>query len=212
MNMFTRIALLTTVAAIGLAAHDELPELRAGDPMPKADVRMMDVSGKDLALKDMAGKNGLLVIFSCNTGPFVIGSDGSEGWEGRYPGLGELCSKNDIGFVLVNSNEAKREAGDGFADMQKHYADKKYNGFYALDKGHVVADGFGARTTPHVFLFNSELRLAYKGAIDDNVDSAKDVKEHYLEKAITAMATGANIDPNYTRNLGCSIKRTPHAH
>ena len=210
--MITRIALLSTVAAIGLAAHDELPELRAGDPMPKADLRMMDVSGKELSLKEMAGKKGVLVIFSCNTCPFVIGSDGSEGWEGRYPALGELCRKNDIGFVLVNSNEAKREAGDGFADMQKHFADQKYNGRYALDKGHVVADGFGARTTPHVFLFNSELRLAYKGAIDDNVDSAKDVKEPYLEKAINAMVSGANIDPNYTRNLGCSIKRMPHTH
>ena len=49
--MITRIALLSTVAAIGLAAHDELPELRAGDPMPKADLRMMDVSGKELSLK-----------------------------------------------------------------------------------------------------------------------------------------------------------------
>jgi hypothetical protein len=210
--MITRIALLLTVSAIGLAAHDELPDLRIGDPLPKADVRMMDVSGKEVALRDIAKKNGVLVIFSCNTCPFVVGSDGSEGWEGRYPALGELCRKNNIGFVLVNSNEAKREAGDGLTDMQKHYTDKKYNGHYTLDTGDVVADGFGARTTPHVFLFNGGLKLAYKGAIDDNVDSAKDVKDHYLEKAIAAMVAGTPVEPSVTRNLGCSIKRMPHAH
>lgn len=210
--MLTKIALFASIAAIGLAAHDELPDLRIGDPMPKADARMMDVSGKELSLKDVTKKNGVLVIFSCNTCPFVVGSDGSEGWEGRYPALGEFCRKNEIGFVLVNSNEAKREAGDGLADMQKHYKEKKYNNYYMLDAGSAVADAFGARTTPHVFLFNGEQRLAYRGAIDDNVDSAKEVKEHYLENAITAMTSGANIDPSITRNLGCSIKRVQHTH
>jgi hypothetical protein len=210
--MFTRLALLAATAAIGIAAHDELPDLRVGDPLPKSDVRMMDVSGKEMSLKDVAKKNGVLVIFSCNTCPFVVGSDGSEGWESRYPGLGELCRKNNIGFVLVNSNEAKREAGDGLADMQKHYKEKGYNNYYMLDKDHVVADAFGARTTPHVFLFNGDLRLAYKGAIDDNVDNAKEVKAAYLRDAIAAMVEGREIAMPVTRNLGCSIKRTPHKH
>jgi hypothetical protein len=210
--MFTRLALLAATAAIGIAAHDELPDLRVGDPLPKSDVRMMDVTGKEMSLKDVAKKNGVLVIFSCNACPFVVGSDGSEGWEGRYPGLGELCRKNNIGFVLVNSNEAKREAGDGLADMQKHYKEKGYNNYYVLDKDHVVADGFGARTTPHVFLFNGDLRLAYKGAIDDNVDNAKEVKAAYLRDAIAAMVEGREIATPVTRNLGCSIKRMPHKH
>lgn len=210
--MYTRLALLAAVAAIGLAAHDELPDLKVGDPLPKADVRMMDVSGKELSLQDAAKKNGLLVIFSCNTCPFVIGSDGSEGWEGRYPGLGEYCRKNQVGFVLVNSNEAKREAGDGLADMQKHYKEKGYNNYYVLDKGHAVADAFGARTTPHVFLFDGAMKLAYKGAIDDNVDSAKEVKANYLRDAIAAMVEGRTIATPVTRNLGCSIKRMPHNH
>ncbi len=210
--MLKRLALLSTVAVIGLAAHDELPDLHIGDPLPKADLRMMDVSGKEMALKDVAKKNGLLVIFSCNTCPFVIGSDGSEGWEGRYPAIGELCRKNNIGFVLVNSNEAKRDAGDGLADMQQHYKDKGYNNYYMLDKGHAVADAFGARTTPHVFLFDGAMKLAYKGAIDDNVDSAKEVKEHYLTDALAAMVEGRAIATPVTRNLGCSIKRMPHTH
>ncbi len=210
--MSTRLALLALVATVGLAAHDPLPDMSIGASMPKAEVSMPDVSGKDVSLKAAAGSNGVVVIFSCNTCPFVVGSDGSEGWEGRYPALGEYCAKNKVGFVLVNSNEAKREAGDGFADMQAHYKDKGYKGYYVLDKGHVVADAFGARTTPHVFLFNKDLELAYKGAIDDNVDSAKAVKAEYLRDAIAAMVAGKPIGTPVTRNLGCSIKRVAHTH
>ena len=112
-----------------------------------------------------------------------------------------------MGVAFVNSNEAKRDAGDSFADMQKRYADKKYSGHYLLDAGHVVADAFGARTTPHVFLFDKDMKLAYKGAIDDNVGSASAVKEQWLQNAIDNMTAGKAIDPATTRNMGCSIKR-----
>lgn len=210
--MIKHLALLATAATLGLAAHDPLPDMKIGDPLPKADLRMKDVSGKELSLQEIAGKNGLLVIFSCNTCPFVVGSDGSEGWEGRYPALATYCESNNIGFVLVNSNEAKREAGDGMADMQAHYKEKGYKGRYVIDNGHAVADAFGARTTPHVFLFDGAGKLAYKGAIDDNVDSAKEVKEHYLQQAMEAQVAGKAIPTPVTRNLGCSIKRMPHVH
>ena len=101
--------------------HDPLPDLQIGDPLPAPEIKMKDISSKDVTLSELKGGNGLLVIFSCNTCPFVIGGEESEGWEGRYPALGEYCKKNDIGMVLVNSNEAKRNNGDGFADMQHHY-------------------------------------------------------------------------------------------
>jgi len=75
-----------------------------------------------------------------------------------------------------------------------------------------VADAFGARTTPHVFLFNKELKLAYKGAIDDNVGSAAAVKEKWLHNAIDKLSSGGAIEPAVTRNVGCSIKRIAKEH
>ena len=194
------------------APHEELRDMSIGDPLPAADVRMTDVSAKEMTLQQLAKENGLLVIFSCNTCPFVVGTEDSEGWEGRYPELGSHCRKNGIGMALVNSNEAKRDKGDGLADMQRHYRDKGYNHYYLLDQDHVVADAFGARTTPHVFLFDKDLKLVYKGAIDDNVESASAVKEHWLRDAIDAMLAGGSIEPNSTRNIGCSIKRVAHTH
>ena len=75
-----------------------------------------------------------------------------------------------------------------------------------------MADAFAARTTPHVFLFDKDLKLVYKGAIDDNVADPKAVTKNYLKDAITAMTSGKSIDPATTKNLGCSIKRKAVEH
>ncbi|NND77280.1 MAG: thioredoxin family protein [Flavobacteriales bacterium] len=181
--------------------------LEIGKKAPKADLKMTDVSGEDLSLNDLADENGLLVIFSCNDCPFVIGRGDKEGWEDRYPKYSKMTSKNKVGMVLVNSNEAKRPGIDSIEEMKTRARDKKYTSSYVLDKDSKLADAFGAKTTPHVFLFNSDMELVYKGAIDDNVNSSKEVKEYYLENALNALIKGEKIDPNSTKNIGCSIKR-----
>ena len=182
--------------------------LEIGAVAPKIEMPMADVSGEEIALKDVAGKNGLLVIFSCNTCPFVIGNGTkSEGWEGRYPGLHDAAASAGIGMVMVNSNEAKRTAGDSMDDMKKRYEQEGLKGRYVLDEDHVLADAFGALTTPHVFLFDANMKLIYKGAIDDSVESSDSVKEPYLLNAIKMHVSGGKVDPNSTKQLGCSIKR-----
>lgn len=210
--MIAKLLLPIGAAALLAAAPHEIVTLSVGASLPLPDQAMQDVSGKEVTLKQAAGANGLLVIFSCNTCPFVVGSDGSEGWQNRYPALAALSKKNDVGFILVNSNEAKRADDDSFDKMKAHYAANNYKGYYVVDKDHKVADAFGARTTPHVFLFDKNMKLVYTGAIDDNVGSAAAVKEHWLDNAIGNMAAGKPIDPPTTRNKGCSIKRVAHTH
>ncbi|MCB0791295.1 MAG: thioredoxin family protein [Flavobacteriales bacterium] len=204
--------LLLSAAVLLTALSGELPDLRIGDAMPLPTHKMMDVSGSEVALDEISRPNGTLVIFSCNTCPFVIGSEDSEGWEGRYPALAGFCTENDVGFVLVNSNEAKRGKGDGYEDMKLHYKEHRYQQYYLLDKDHVLADAFGARTTPHVFLFDKTGRLVYKGAIDDSVESAKQVTRNYVRDAIASLVAGRPIEPATTRNIGCSIKRVAAEH
>ena len=212
--MLLKLASFVALGSLATMPHDPLPDLAIGTALPAATVKMKDVSGKEITLKEAAGKNGLLVVFSCNTCPFVVGNDDSEGWEGRYPELAAFAQRNGVGIAFVNSNTSKRDAGDGFTDMQARYKEKKYAGSYVLDDNNVVADAFGARTTPHVFLFDKDHKLAYKGAIDDNVGKAAEVKEKYVEKAIANVAAGKPADPATTRNIGCSIKRVaaPHHH
>jgi hypothetical protein len=182
--------------------------LSIGSTAPAADIKMADISGNSYSLNDLKKEKGLLVIFSCNGCPFVVGSEGSEGWEGRYEELRSLAFSNGIGMALINSNEAKREKGDDLNSMKTR---AKEHGFekcsYLLDVNSMVANAFFARTTPHVYLFDSNLKLVYKGAIDDNVDDSKKVKEPYLKEAIKNLAAGKKIKPEETKPVGCSIKR-----
>jgi hypothetical protein len=168
---------------------------------------MKDVSGLDLSLEDLAFENGILVVFSCNSCPFVVGNKEMEGWQGRYNDLHAICKLNKIGMVLVNSNEAKRNSKDSYTDMQKHSKQEKYNSAYVMDKNSELADAFGASTTPHVFLLDNELKLIYKGAIDDNVKSKSSVTSNWVKDAIISTGKNEPISLAETRNSGCSIKR-----
>lgn len=190
------------------APMEDMKSLEIGATAPMTDVKMKDVSGKSISMEDMKQKNGLLVIFSCNTCPFVVGAEGyGTGWHGRYNELYHRAKKHGIGMIVVNSNEAKRGDEDSFDSMKKHAAEHKYEFPYVVDENHQVADAFGARTTPQVYLFDGSMKLVYKGAIDDNNEDASAVKEHWLNDALDNLANGKSIDPETTRNIGCSIKR-----
>lgn len=210
--MILKLILVAAAAMISTQDHDHLTDLNIGDRAPKTDLAMMDVSGRTITLEEVAGEKGLLVIFTSNQCPFVVGSEGSEGWDGRYGELAEFSKGLGVGMALVNSNHANRAKGESMDDMKKRYTDKKFGGYYLLDENNVVADAYAARTTPHVFLFNKEMELVYKGAIDDNVASAAAVKEHWLKNALTNLNAGKAIEPATTRNIGCSIKRGAHMH
>lgn len=201
--------LLSLVALVALAASPVFgQELALGEKAPMSTSPLLGVDGTSHTLLNLKEANGLLVIFSCNTCPFVVGNGTkTEGWEGRYNGLAELAESLKIGMVLVNSNEAKREGDDSFTEMKNHARDAEYAMPYVVDEGSKLANACGARTTPHVYLFDSNLELAYRGSIDDNVNRSEEVTERYLEMAMTRMAEGKKIKTATTKAVGCSIKR-----
>ena len=186
---------------VATAFKSELnPELAIGAAIPKSDLKMMDVSGKEISLADTKGENGLLVIFSCNTCPYVKLS------ESRIKEMATTAKQNKIGVMIVNSNEAQRDSDDSFDEMKKYAAKQGFTFSYVLDKGSQLADAFGATRTPHCFLFDKK-GLVYRGAIDDNIKDSNDAKEHYLKDAIMAVGTGKPVKTNSTKSVGCSIKR-----
>lgn len=200
---------LSLAATAMLVAAPALAQEQAiGEKAPMITAPMMGIDGQANTLLDLKGDNGLLVIFSCNTCPFVVGNGAkTEGWEGRYNGLAELAESLNIGMVLVNSNEAKRDGDDSFTEMKNHAKEAGYTMPYLVDEGSKLANACGARTTPHVYLYNSKLELAYRGSIDDNVNRTAEVKERYLEMAMTRMAEAKKIKTSETKAVGCSIKR-----
>lgn len=188
-------------ASVSVFAGNSSGKLGIGDKPVLTNVKMDDVSGAKISLADVKKENGLLVMFSCNTCPFVLQ------WENRFNEVKAWADKNKVGMVVLNSNHQKRDGEDSFEAMKKHAKDKGYNFYYALDDESAIANAFGGQTTPHVFLFNSKMELAYKGAIDDSYKSAKDVKQAYLKDAIASVSSGKQVAVAETKPVGCSIKR-----
>jgi thioredoxin-related protein len=169
--------------------------------MPNMEQKLKSVNGYSYSLESISEKNGLVVIFTSNTCPFVIK------WEDRYTMVEELTKKNNLGLVYINSNYKKRDGDDSFEKMKEHAKKYNYRSPYLLDTESTLANSFGAKTTPHVFMFNKEFQLVYKGAIDDNYKDIDRVKEFYLKDAIEQLVNGKKIKVSETDPVGCSIKR-----
>ena len=195
------LGILIIFLSVTVIAGNGDGNLELGDKAALTDKKMLDVSGERISLADAKKDNGLVVIFSCNTCPFV------KQWEGRYPSIKEWADNNDVGMIVLNSNYQNRNGVDSYEAMQSHAKEQGYNFHYVVDEESQIANAFGGQTTPHVFLFNSDMQLAYKGAIDDNYESAESVKKAYLKDAITSLANGEEIAVTETKPTGCSIKR-----
>jgi hypothetical protein len=194
--------------ANNLLTVNALSGLEVGQKAPLLDREMPGVDGLNHTLNSTMGPNGTVVVFSCNTCPFVVGNgEKSEGWEGRYNELAARLESLGFGMILVNSNEAKREGVDSMSAMVEHAKEAEYTAPYVVDANHELADAFGAMKTPHVFMLDASGILIYTGAIDDNVNRAGEVSERYVLEAAKSASRGESISISSTPAVGCSIKR-----
>lgn len=175
--------------------------LPIGASIPKPDLKLKDISGKEVSLKDAKKKNGLLVMFSCNTCPWVIKN------QSRTAEIAKYALSKEVGVILLNSNEGQRDDADSYAEMKEYASKQGYKWYYAVDANNVLADEFGANRTPEVFLFNADGKHVYHGAIDDNPGDAAAVNRKHLQIAIDEMIAGKDVTQKESRSMGCQIKR-----
>jgi len=192
------MAVLSMLAFGSFKLAEVLP---IGSEMPKADLKMKDVSGKDVSMKDALKDKGVLVMFSCNTCPYVVKN------QERTISISEYALKMNVGVIILNSNEALRNDDDSYNDMKAYAKEQHYRWNYVVDSNHEVADAFGANRTPECFLFDKNLKLVYHGAIDDNPSDASAVGRNHLKEAITELVNSKDVSVKETKSVGCTIKR-----
>ena len=175
-------------------------ELQIGSQIPEIYHKLNDVSGKQITLAEVKGDRGTLVIFSCNTCPWVLK------WEKRYVDISKQYKDKGVGIIAVNSNVSRFESDDSLEKMAIHAREQNYNFIYAQDPNARLANAFGATKTPHIYLFNDQNQLVYRGAIDDNARNASNVEEAFLINALDQMLAGERITKPTSKALGCSIK------
>ena len=192
---------LIAVASLATLAFTVGDPLTIGSTMPKAELKMQDISGKEVAIKDTKKEKGVLVMFSCNTCPYVVKN------EQRIIAISEFAATNKVGVIILNSNEAYRSGEDSYNAMQSYAKEQNYKWNYVVDKNHEVADAFGAKRTPECFLFDKNLKLVYHGAIDDSPSDPASIKRIHLQEAIKEMVAGKEVSVKESKSVGCSIKR-----
>ena len=194
------LRLLIIIPFLSLAI-DNKESLSIDESLPIPNYKMKSVDGSFYSLNDLKTEEGILVIFTCNTCPFVVM------WEDRYKMLEEYCNKNNIGMAYINSNYKRRNSVDSYKNMIEHSKNMNYNYEYLVDNKSKLANTFNAKTTPHIFLFDETNKLIYKGSIDNNYKDKSNVTEFYLKDAMDQMLKNEKIERNTTNAVGCSIKR-----
>ncbi|MEY2640456.1 MAG: hypothetical protein RIR90_1938 [Bacteroidota bacterium] len=192
---------LTSLLATALLVAQAQTSIAVGSNAPMLEQAMKDISGKMISVKDAMKQNGVLVMFSCNTCPYVIKN------QSRTKEIAAFAKANNIGIILLNSNEAQRGGDDSFAAMQQYAKDQQYDFPYVVDANHQQADAYGATRTPELFLLDAQGKLVYKGAIDDSPADINNVKRVHAKEAIAELVGGKSVSIKESRSVGCSIKR-----
>ncbi|MEP7143417.1 MAG: thioredoxin family protein [Ferruginibacter sp.] len=194
-------SVITLLAGISMMAFTISGSLPIGSPLPKGDLKMKDISGNEISVKEIKKKNGILIMFSCNTCPYVIKN------QRRTRDICSYAQKMEMGIIVLNSNAGNRDDEDSYVAMKEYAKKQQYNWVYAVDENNVLADAFGASRTPECFLFDKDLMLVYHGAIDNNPTDEENVTRKHLQIAIDELAAGKEVSVKETRSMGCGIKR-----
>ena len=168
-----------------------------GDPAPE--LSLPNIDGAETTLPAPGEAQATVVIWTCNHCPYA------RAWHDRLTAAAREYAARGVRFLAVNSNDSERYPSDSPAAMADSYDADEWGMPYLHDESQDAARAYGALTTPDVFVFDSELRLRYRGAPDaDHEDPGQGAA--WLRSALEAVLTRSEPDPAETKPVGCSIK------
>ena len=174
-------------------------QMKPGDPAP--DFTLPDAGGTPRSRGEIAGENGLLVVFACNHCPFVIHLADALGDFARE------IAEQGVNTVVINSNDLENYPQDGPEPMKEFSADHRWEFPYLLDESQETAKAHGATCTPDFFLFGADDRLTYAGQFDDSRPrSGQDPHGGDLREAVRRMLAGEAPLARPYPSSGCNIK------
>jgi len=161
-------------------------------------------SGKTITLSDFKGKKGFLVMFICQHCPFV------KHVENELGKIGQDYVPQDIGILAISANNIETHPQDSPDNMREQVTRANFNFPYAYDASQVVATSYTAACTPDFFLFDGDLKLAYRGQLDDSrPGNEKPVNGKDLRAALDQLISGQPIPTDQMPSIGCNIKWAP---
>jgi peroxiredoxin len=156
--------------------------------------------GRTYSLADFKDAKVLVVFFTCNHCPYVIGSDEvTRRTADRFAPQG-------VRFVGINSNSPNTYAEDSFEHMEKRMKQYTFPWLYLHDRSQDVARAYGALRTPHFYVFDAQRKLVYCGRGVDNPRDASKAKVNDLANALEDHLAGRPVRVPLTNPIGCNVK------
>jgi peroxiredoxin len=195
------IAMFVATVALAAPAYAEKPPAELGEAAPGFELK--DLQGQTHKLADFKDKIVVLRFQSMHCPWDRMRPSG--GYERMLSPMAKEYAGKDVVFLGINSN--KNES----VEKLKAYAEKHEIPYPILkDPGNKVADMYGARTTPHMFVIDREGKLRYRGGIEENPPTPEDcgkMDEQYLRPVLDALISGNEVPYSDKPSKGCSIKR-----
>jgi peroxiredoxin len=168
-----------------------------GDKAPEFE--LPDTEGAPWSAPNGDGANATVVVFTCNHCPYALA------WHDRIAQAARDYADRGVRFLAISSNDAERYPRDSYDAMKARVAKEDWPMPYLYDQTQEVARAYGAKTTPDLFVVDSEGRLAYRGAPDSDYDDPAQ-QAQWLRDALDAVLGGEQPARAETRPVGCSIK------
>ena len=162
--------------------------------------KLPSTDGREYSLSDFENYKYLVIFFTCNHCPYVIGSDEIT------RATADKFNKRGVGFVGINSNSENTYPEDSFPNMVERMKKHKFPWAYLYDKPQEVAKAYGALRTPHFYVFNEKRKLVYTGRGVDNPRDTSKMSVNNLDLALEELTTEKPISVPVTNPIGCNIK------
>jgi peroxiredoxin len=164
------------------------------------DFNLPATDGNFYSLDSFKDSKYLVVFFTCNHCPYVIGSDEiTRKTVEKFQPMG-------VEFVGINSNSKNTYPEDDFPHMVERMKVYNFPWKYLYDESQEVALAYGALRTPHFYVFDEQRKLVYTGR---GVDSPRDTSKmtvNDLERALEELTSGNPISVPVTNPIGCNVK------
>lgn len=171
-----------------------------GTPAPGFSLRDT-ISGKQFSLFDTQGEKATVIMFICNHCPFVIHV------VSQLPRLAADYSEKGITFIAISSNDVTAYPQDSPEKMREFGNTHGFDFPYLYDEDQEIAKAYGAACTPDFFIFDSGLKLVYRGQLDDSRPGNQvPVSGSDIRKALDNILEGKPVDPVQYPSIGCNIK------
>lgn len=172
--------------------------LEIGSKAP--DFLLKGTDGRFYSLNDFSEARALVIFFSCNHCPYVLGS------EEVTRKTAEAFEPGGVKFVAINSNSPNTYSEDSYENMVLRMEEKRFPWLYLHDETQQIALEYGALKTPHFYVFNSERKLVYTGRAVDSPRDPSRITVSDLENALSELLSGQAVSVPVTNPIGCTIK------